>query len=113
VGGGPKKKGLRTPMTKPKADQAVVSIAASSLVEAAQSLWKCLNSFGLYFPSHWDLVVPCRYHHVPCDLVVRKASADLDILTHWNIEPNGLASAGCDLICTHLVPSCLGSPCRH
>jgi len=89
-------KGLQTPMRKPKADQVVVSITALSLVKAAQSLRKCLNSFGLYFPSHWDFNVPCTHQHVPCELVVTRTSAGQDRLTRWNIDPSGLASDGCD-----------------
>jgi hypothetical protein len=83
-------------MTKPKADQVVVSIAASSLVKAAQSLWKCLNSFGLYFPSHWDLDVHRTHQHVPCELEVmqERGSGQTDPLEQ---DPSGLASAGCDL----------------
>jgi hypothetical protein len=99
------------PTTKPKADQVVVSIAALSLVEAAQSLRKCLNSFGLYFPSHWDLDVPCTHQHVPCELEVmhKRESGQTDPLEQ---DPSGLASAGCDLNLYRFVPSCLGSLCK-
>jgi hypothetical protein len=84
------------PTTKPRADQVVISIAVLSLVESTQSLQKCLNSFGLYFPSHWDLDVPHTHQHVPCELEVthERGSGQTEPLEQ---DPSGLASAGCDL----------------